>query len=570
MEPEELARVVDRVRRAGTDLTRVEVKAGGGGVGKALWPTLSAFSNTARGGVVIIGLDEKEGFVPARNFDAQACVDQLVEMARPRHPDEKPGPLTPRPTMLIEQMEVDGAPVVVAEVIELPAAEKPCFVTSQGKERGTYVRIGEGDHRLDTYAVFQLSTLTTPSTADREPVTGSTPHDLDPALIERTIVRLRRSRPRALAGTTSDLEVLARIGVVDRDSGLPTLGGLLALGRYPQQFFPQLMISFAVYPGEDKSAVVGDERMADRAVLDGAIPDMIDDAVAAVLRNLRVRRVVVGTGARDIPEIPVGAIREAMTNAVTHRDYSALARGEQVRVELFPDRLEVHSPGVLWGGRGIDQIFDGGSRSRNESLARLLTEVPFADRDETVGENAGSGIPRMLGEMTGNGLPAPRFASRPSSFVTVLDRFGLMNPETRDWLEGLGGSPRSDTEDMALALLHHLDSLTVDELRRHLAVDTTIAQRALDNLVASGFIESVGGVYRLADIESTPALSPAQASIVEALDSGDVLTVRELSERLGATVNALRPLLRALVASGTIQATAPPSSRNRAYRIPRT
>ena len=92
--------------------------------------------------------------------------------------------------------------------------------------------------------------------------TSSDPHPT------RTIARLRTNRPRSLDGTSSDKQVPRRIGVIDRASGSPTLGGLLALGSFPQQFFPQLMISFASYPGGSKDVVVGDEQMLDRAVLE--------------------------------------------------------------------------------------------------------------------------------------------------------------------------------------------------------------------------------------------------------------------------------------------------------------
>ncbi len=567
MGPEELRLVVETLRLAGTDTATVEVKSAGGGIGKSLWPTISAFSNTS-GGWVILGLDEKAGFTPVPGFDAASVLAEIKEAARPRGAKDSPGPLTPRPAMTVDQVEFEGAMVVVARVDELPAADKPCYVTDQGMDRGSYARVGDGDHRLDSYSVFQLSMLTVPSTADREPVHQAMVTDLDPRLVERTIAQLRAARPRALAGTTSDAEVLERIGAVDRETGAPTLGGLLALGIFPQQFFPQLMVSFVSYPGVDKSTIVGDERMRDRAVLEGSIPDMIDDAVAVVVRNLRVRRVSRGAGAEDVPEIPIDAIREALVNAVTHRDYAELARGDQVRVELYPDRLEVHSPGGLWGGRGIEHIFDGESHSRNQVLARLLTDVPFRGRDEKVCENAGSGIPRMLGEMTGTGLPAPRFRTTPASFVTVLDRFGLLNPETRDWLDRIGGGPRSREGDAALALIHHLGSVTVGELRRQLGVDTTVGQRALDSLVREGVIRDEGGAYRLA--AAVPAERPRtghKARIVEALSSVSTMTARELAAAAETTVNTIRPLLRSLVAEGAVEATAPVTSRNRAYRL---
>ena len=85
MRPADLQDIVDAVRTAGTDTATVEVKSGGGGVGKSLWPTISAFSNT-HGGVVILGLDEATGFTPAPGFDARRVLNQMADVARPSWP----------------------------------------------------------------------------------------------------------------------------------------------------------------------------------------------------------------------------------------------------------------------------------------------------------------------------------------------------------------------------------------------------------------------------------------------------------------------------------------------------
>ncbi len=90
-----LDEVVERVRRAGTDLTQIEVTAAASGVPRSLWPTVSAFSNRD-GGLVILGLDETAGFTPVAGFDAAKVRDQLAEAFRPRSPRDIPGPLTPR------------------------------------------------------------------------------------------------------------------------------------------------------------------------------------------------------------------------------------------------------------------------------------------------------------------------------------------------------------------------------------------------------------------------------------------------------------------------------------------
>src|SRR5579875_1275795 len=105
-----LDEVVERLRRARTDLTQVEVKAAVGGVPRSLWPTISAFSNRD-GGLIILGLDESSGFAPAEGFDAAKVRDQVAEAFRPRSARDVPGPLTPTPSGVIDIDEIDGAPV---------------------------------------------------------------------------------------------------------------------------------------------------------------------------------------------------------------------------------------------------------------------------------------------------------------------------------------------------------------------------------------------------------------------------------------------------------------------------
>jgi ATP-dependent DNA helicase RecG len=425
--------VVARLRAAATDLALIEVKAAAGGLPKDVWPTVSAFSN-GDGGIVILGLDESRGFAPVDGFDAGAIRDALSDGFRPRKSGESAGPVTPQPIGSIDISTVDDAPVVVVDVEPLPPSRKPAFVTAQGKEAGTYERVGDGDRRMSTYGVFLLSTDGEQPRVDATAVQGATIEDLDASQIERYISRLRRRRPRSVADLSSTVDILRRHNVLADDATSATLAGLLAFGRYPQHFLPQAMVTFAVYPGRTKDAYAGETRMLDRRVIEGPIPAMVEDAVRAVLQNIQVRRVVAGAGARDEPEIPAIAIREAVTNALTHRDYSQWSLGDQVRVELYPDRLEVSNPGGIWGGRRVIDLFDGVSRSRNAVLSAMLADVPMLDADEAVAENAGSGIPAMTGALGRAGLAAPRYLARVTDVTVVLDRHGLLNPETDEWL----------------------------------------------------------------------------------------------------------------------------------------
>lgn len=105
--------------------------------------TLSAFSNTADGGAILLGVDESSGFAVTGVEDVdrlssrvgQACRDELEPAIKP----------------LISGEEVDGRPIVIIEVPELPASEKPCYIKSRGIANGAYLRIAGSNRRLTTY-----------------------------------------------------------------------------------------------------------------------------------------------------------------------------------------------------------------------------------------------------------------------------------------------------------------------------------------------------------------------------------------------------------------------------------
>lgn len=116
--------------------------------------------------------------------------------------------------------------------------------------RGSFIRGGDGDRRLSHYEVTQLLSNRTQPTFDREAVVDASVADLDEALVEAYLARIRR-RSSAFRKTEKEL-LLVRLGILTPDPGgvlRPTVAGLMCLGEYPQQFFPQLLVSFVVLPG---------------------------------------------------------------------------------------------------------------------------------------------------------------------------------------------------------------------------------------------------------------------------------------------------------------------------------
>ena len=197
----------------------------------------------------------------------------------------------------------------------------------------------------------------------------------------RGLVKRLRSTRGGVFSQPGDDDILRLMGIVvdGEDGTCVTLLGLLALGRYPQQFLPQLDATFVVYATTTGEPLADGTRFIDNQSIDGPVPTMVAEALAAVRRNMKRRSVIVGLGREDRWEYPEEAVREIVANALMHRDYHPLAQGAQVRIELYPDRLGVTSPGGLYGPIAREDLgAEPQSSSRNARLAKLLEDVEVA------------------------------------------------------------------------------------------------------------------------------------------------------------------------------------------------
>jgi len=290
--------IVSDLRRFGAEATRVEAKSARGGLPQSVRETLSAFSNTPGGGVLILGLDEGTGFQAVGLPNPGKIQSGLADICR----DVMEPPLQP----LIQIGNVDGEPVVVAYINELPREQKPCYVKSLGMARGTYIRIAESDRRLTAEEVQQLIAERGQPTIDGEIVENSSLQDLDPDATREYVRRLRRSNPRLWAAETDDT-ILRMTRVLIKDSSgsfRASLAGYLSLARYPQMIFPQLNITFVHYPTVNGEATPSGVRFLDNVRIDGSIPAMTQEALNVVQRNMARRSLIVGHGRRDFWEYP--------------------------------------------------------------------------------------------------------------------------------------------------------------------------------------------------------------------------------------------------------------------------
>ncbi len=421
---DELGPLLEKLRADGGDNQEVEVKEAVGGLPSSLGETVSAFAN-GTGGLLVLGVSEDKGFVPAQGFDAKKTMDAVANLCS--------NCMTPPVRPLTSVLACGTSPVLVVEVPELSPQDKPCYIASRGLYRGAYIRVGDGDRRLSPYEIDRLLENRKQPRYDLEPVEEATVADLNAELVEVFAREQRHLHPRAFS-QLADEDVLIHVRALVRDEGgglHPTLAGLLAFGTYPQYYFPTLSVTFTRYPGTSKASASA-VKFLDDVRADGPIPVVLEDILQAVSRNIQRGGVLVCAGRQDVPEYPIDAVREAVVNAIMHRDYSPQARGSLIQVNMYSDRLEVLSPGGLYGGITASTLGTPGmTASRNQHLSALLESLPFG-RQGHVAENRGSGFELMNQELAASGMLPPLVSDSLTAFRVTFVRSGSLEGIDQD------------------------------------------------------------------------------------------------------------------------------------------
>ncbi|KHL02429.1 ATP-binding protein [Sinomonas humi] len=573
MDVEELREVAFTLRRVGSDLEDVEAKRADGGLPKSVRETLSAFANT-HGGLLLLGLDEQSGFTVVDIADpgkmAADLASACAEMEPPLRAD-------------IKVAELEGKPIIVAEIPEADRRSKPCYIRSVGMNRGSYIRVNDADQKMTSYEIQLMLANQGQPRDDVAPADGSNIEDLRPEGVSAYVNRLRTLRPNVF-GSLESKEVLRLSNVLVEANGklVPSLAGLLALGRFPQQRYPQLMLTFVSYPTVEGPEPEG-TRFLDNVSIEGPIPEMVTEALKVIRRNMSRRAVVSGAGRRDLWDYPEPALREAIVNALVHRDLSPESHGTQVQVEMYPDRLEIRNPGGLFGPVHVNALgTDPLSSSRNAALLRMLEDVQIPGEDRTVCENRGSGIRTMISALRAAGMSTPIFRDNVSSFSVTFPNHSLLNSDLVEWIASLNEPGLTESQILALAHLRDGDALDNGHYREMAAVDSRVATQELQDLVARELTEQDGkgrwATYRLAPrlhdgnvaLPKGERLPPADRrdEILAAFQPDETLSRAALVERTGLGDQVVRRWLRILRDEGYVEFTgaASPQSKNVQYR----
>jgi ATP-dependent DNA helicase RecG len=258
----------------------------------------------------------------------------------------------------------------------------------------------------------------------------------------------------------------------------PTNAGILLFGNFPQRWIIQSEVTCVLY-----NENLGSRRYTDRRVITGTIPELIEGAEAFFTRHMPVAARIEGFRRIDEPEYPPEVLREAIVNAIVHRDYSL--GGESVRIFYYPDRIEIRNPGLLLPGLTIEDLAEGRARSRlrNPIIASILRDLPGSYM-----ERMGSGVRFMIDRMQELGYSLPVFREV-GEFILTFHKKEEAIPTPPPLVES---SVTEARYRQLLEYLHKYGKITNKEYRALTGVSETTALRDLEALLERGTIRPVG------------------------------------------------------------------------------
>jgi len=392
----ELAEMISQGENSGVEFKRDDV------VPERLAREMAALLNL-EGGYILLGV-ERDGTVSGLTREPARAEEWIMEVARTH--------LRPAAIPYWETLEWDEGRVVGIVSLPADAPDKP-YKAKRGSAWMTMIRVGTTTRDATDEEEARLYQQSGRLQYDRKPVPGSALPDLDR---RRLVNYFRDVRRQACPDEADDREwtrllVNTELMAEDRGRFMASAAGLLVFGVRPQRFLPQSGISAVAYGGTDK-----DYAAKERAALRGpavslfpaaeaapAYPPLpatfsegggiveagvIEQAIDFVRRSTGAAAWIDGGGQRQERwDYPLEAVREAIVNAVVHRDYTILVT--DIEITIYGDRLEVISPGRLPNTVTVDKMRAGYRASRNELVKDVLRDYRYV-------EATGLGVPRKI------------------------------------------------------------------------------------------------------------------------------------------------------------------------------
>ena len=452
---------------------RIEAKRGSR-VGESLLETVCAFSNEPGlgGGWLLLGVekgsDQPGDYVVVGIADPDGLLNDLH--TRCANAFNVPVRIQARAEKLA------GKTVVVVEVPEMDKANRPIHFHNKPLPKSAWRRSPNGDYRCNDNDLAELYQQRTGQSFDGSVVQVASIEDIDSDALDYYRQARESISPSAEELNFNDEELLESLGGAVRQSGqlLPTVAGILLFGRRPaiRRLFPANRVDYIRVPG--KEWIEDPEERFTTLDMRDTLPRLIQRASAAVLDDLpKAFRLPEGSIQRDEhPILPAKVVREAIVNAVMHRNYQ---RHQPTQLVRYSNRLEMSNPG--YSLKAIEQLGEPGSEWRNPVIASVLHEMGLA-------ETKGSGIRVMRRLMEQADLSPPSFDSdrHRDQFAAIYLFHHFLSEDDIRWLGQFQKFGLTMDEQRALIFLRETGRISNADYRDLNRVDTLVASQHLAHL----------------------------------------------------------------------------------------
>jgi len=417
--------------------------------------TISAFSNT-KGGTIIIGVDGKGKTlgISVGKDTIEQMTNKIISNTEPKiYPD-------------ISVRKFKEKSLIVIKVDKYPYD----IVLAFGRP---YKRVGKSTIKMskDEYKRKILETHKKELYFDGQICPEATIKDIDENKIKKFIDKARRERKLHLNDLLSVKEILIRLKLMKNEN--LTNAAILLFAKNPQDFFIQSGIKAIRFKGTD---VTGE--MLDFKDVESDLISEVESIENFIYQNISLKAWIEDgkIERQEKWEYPPKVIREALVNAIIHRDYRSTAK---VQIRIFDDRIEFWNPGRLPEGWTIKTLKQQHlSEPFNPILARMFFWIRYI-------EEIGTGTNKIIEWSEEWGLPEPEFEISGSSLFVTLRKSML----TEEYLTKLGLGER---ENRIVKLLLKQEKVTSGEIQEIYSVTRDTANRYLKKLIDLKIIERKG------------------------------------------------------------------------------
>ena len=354
--------------------------------------TIIAFANTS-GGKLIIDIDDNKSIIgidkdnifeimdKVTNAISDACEPQIV-------PD-------------ISFKTVEDKCILVIEIY--PGANRPYYLKSKGKERGTYIRSAATSRLADSDKIRELEMEGKNISWDEQICMG---YEVTREAIDKLCSDIQKYMTLS---TSEEIKIPTEKQLINWKVLKKVNDKLLATNAFvllTSDFFQFAKIQCALFKGITRDVFI------DKKEYTGSIYEQVEAAYQFVLRHINRSSEIESLIRIDKYELPTSAIREIIINAQVHRNYMD---NSCVQIAIYDDRLEVTSPGTLYGGLTLEEILNGRSKIRNKVIAEIFNKMDLI-------EQWGTGIQRIINRAKEYELPKPEFREIGNTFRVNLYR----------------------------------------------------------------------------------------------------------------------------------------------------